>query len=771
MVFILFISWSGIPQNAAYAQKTARLSEEERKKAVEKLEKLFDALEEVAKEIPRDTFDPQTIVDKVGKDPIKLFEWVRDNTYLVPYRGSLRGPIGVLMDRLGNSLERALLLHKLLTIAGHKARLVQGSLTKEQSEMVLKKARPIPSKGALPAQEDSPQKLEELIAKYADKYGLDPIEIKRNAQNLTVKQQHIAEEVAQRVDEQTKAILELIGEIPDIREAEWAKEVKALHDHWWVQWKRESAWFNLDPSLPNSQIGYALTKEKRLYQPDGIGDDHIHLVTIRLVIERLEEDKLKEETVLEHTLRPSALLGKRIVLRHVPLTWPKDLDLFAGREPFKRIKQAIFKEKEWLPVLSVGSEQIWQTSFWNTGQINNNPGKESVSESGAGIRRGFSLFGPTEEKSKKESHLTAEWIEYEIHVLENTSRKTRRQIFDLIGPALRETREILSEMKISKKHILNRGLALLNKNEILLQVCHISKYFLAQLIVRNFLSNRKVLTDYLHQADFTKNLVGLNGRLSQLPGPVYGLALARSVWGQLLGNIYLNSLNIISYSWGILLNSQGEVIFYQGFDMVQNQIAVHSISDENPYKIRLEHGVLSTNIEALLAGRLEKLVENTAELFMIANSQDVKWLKVQNAQDSDWKQAIIPNDARIRIGKDLEDGYLILVPKKGIWIKEHVHMGWWRVDPKTGDTLGIGENGWGQAKAMYAIILRFIVIGGMIACWFLNPGYGFFFCIFAGAVGVAAIPTAITLQIFILSVISIVAGNVASAVSHLNGPK
>ena len=40
---------------------------------------------------PRDTFDPQVIVDNVGKDPAKLFEWVRDNTYLVPYRGALRG--------------------------------------------------------------------------------------------------------------------------------------------------------------------------------------------------------------------------------------------------------------------------------------------------------------------------------------------------------------------------------------------------------------------------------------------------------------------------------------------------------------------------------------------------------------------------------------------------------------------------------------------------------------------------------------------------------
>ena len=66
------------------------------------------------KEIPRDTFDPQAIIDKVGKDPNKLFEWVRDNTYWVPYRGMLRGHVGVLMDRVGSSLDRSLLLAELL---------------------------------------------------------------------------------------------------------------------------------------------------------------------------------------------------------------------------------------------------------------------------------------------------------------------------------------------------------------------------------------------------------------------------------------------------------------------------------------------------------------------------------------------------------------------------------------------------------------------------------------------------------------------------------
>ena len=49
-------------------------------------------------------------------DPQKMLDWVRDNTRLVPYEGSLRGALGVLMDRNGNSLDRSILLARLLEL-------------------------------------------------------------------------------------------------------------------------------------------------------------------------------------------------------------------------------------------------------------------------------------------------------------------------------------------------------------------------------------------------------------------------------------------------------------------------------------------------------------------------------------------------------------------------------------------------------------------------------------------------------------------------------
>ena len=57
------------------------------------------------------------VLAQVGNDPAAMRAWVAREAYLVPYRGLLRGVVGVLMDRCGNSLDRAMLLAALLARA------------------------------------------------------------------------------------------------------------------------------------------------------------------------------------------------------------------------------------------------------------------------------------------------------------------------------------------------------------------------------------------------------------------------------------------------------------------------------------------------------------------------------------------------------------------------------------------------------------------------------------------------------------------------------
>src|SRR5882724_1271009 len=97
------------------------------------IDRMFSAIKNVASDLPRDSFDPQAAIDQAGREPQKLFDWVRGNTSWAAYEGQLRGAAGVLMDRTGNSLDRALLLADLLGRCGYKTRLGHARLSMTQA--------------------------------------------------------------------------------------------------------------------------------------------------------------------------------------------------------------------------------------------------------------------------------------------------------------------------------------------------------------------------------------------------------------------------------------------------------------------------------------------------------------------------------------------------------------------------------------------------------------------------------------------------------------
>ena len=87
LAFVLLCMWGGLPEYMAYAEAVQQTNSTEVAQTADKLEKLFQALEAAARDIPRETFDAKAVIEKVGRDPTKLFAWVRDETVWVPYRG------------------------------------------------------------------------------------------------------------------------------------------------------------------------------------------------------------------------------------------------------------------------------------------------------------------------------------------------------------------------------------------------------------------------------------------------------------------------------------------------------------------------------------------------------------------------------------------------------------------------------------------------------------------------------------------------------------
>src|SRR4051794_23458588 len=101
--------------------------------AAAKLENTLNRLDKALRKVPRESISTDAILEKVGRDPSKLAEWVKNDTLWVPYAGVLRGPRGVLLDRVGSDLDRNLLLAQLICQSGFEVRLARTELTESEA--------------------------------------------------------------------------------------------------------------------------------------------------------------------------------------------------------------------------------------------------------------------------------------------------------------------------------------------------------------------------------------------------------------------------------------------------------------------------------------------------------------------------------------------------------------------------------------------------------------------------------------------------------------
>src|SRR5690348_15398657 len=95
MILALGLSWCAGPQlsrgqaPSGGSSVPAEPTPQDLDQLATHLERACAALEEAGKKIPSDTFDLDAIVKLTDGDPARIFAWVRDKTFWVPYRGEL----------------------------------------------------------------------------------------------------------------------------------------------------------------------------------------------------------------------------------------------------------------------------------------------------------------------------------------------------------------------------------------------------------------------------------------------------------------------------------------------------------------------------------------------------------------------------------------------------------------------------------------------------------------------------------------------------------
>jgi hypothetical protein len=643
------------------------------------LENSLRAIGDGLRSAPRDRWDPAYVVAQVGRDPDTLRTWVGENTAWVPYRGSLRGATGVLMDRRGNSLDRALLLAALLKEAGHEARLTRAELTADQASTLLpaliEPHQDLEATSAQP-QTDSTSSLRQTAADYQ----LDGEAIERAIARQAEGTARLLNELDKRTGEQAARLLDAVrrDDAPDEWLVRYDSALAALRDHWWTQVRRGDVWVDLNPL--SDSLATSL-QPLEIVTPAGLPTALRHEVVVRVVAERLTHGALDEARILEHTLEPATLFGRSVVLLFWPTSWPSEPRSVADSR--RSLRRSALAQDQWRATLVVGDDDVASATLDASTASGAAPGPMG----GLGGAMSQALRQPTGPDTLENGVLSGVWLEYELRIPGRAPRTVRRTVFDLLGPAARATRQLGRFAQLSDEQRLTRGFALMMRTEILPLPAQPAPEFFLHLAARSFSANAALLRAAA-QPDFgvDRRLADSLVRAGQAGlGPLHVFALLRH--DALGGTAFVDRPVVLTRHQYPAVRGGG-VAVADAIDIVANEVNI-VLTEPDGWAARLAQGVWDTNLEGLLAGG-STAAGNTA----IAYGDGQGWRVLTAASVRD--VTAIPADARIRLGQELDAGYTVVAPLRPIQAEGEQFTAWWRIDPTTGDALGIGSNGWGQ---------------------------------------------------------------------------
>jgi hypothetical protein len=662
--------------------------------AAARLDRLLKAIDTIDREALECEVDPAAMARRLGPDARSAFEWVRDATAWVPYPGLLRGAAGVLMDRTGNSLDRSLLLAAMLRAGGHTVRLARAALTEEEARTLW--PRVTARAPALGASADVAAAVNRTFDDYIKGVGADAGTVEGLLLRRQTSYSSMLQAFGRETDSHVARIRAVLGTIPASPAAPDRQDLEALRDHWWVQRQAGDAWEDLDPLEPGSRPGSTVRSAERTVEAQAVPPQLRHRVRMRVVIERLRDGRLEEQAVLDKVFAPADTWGRRVALYHIPVGWPREFEARQG-EPADartaRFSAAIQSQKLWILALAVGSE---------TASVMVDDGGRVVPPKGESLTRGLGVMSGAlagEEAPEGASELTAEWIEYELMIPGQPSRTIRRPCFDLVGPARRAANQ--PPAALTEADRAARSWALLGEVETLAQFSRPSPAATLHLLVREMLSRRDRLVAAVRDGKpdvFAREVADIE----RLSGPLHTLAAGRWQWcGHAGGDAFLDHPNVFTLRTGIR-STGSQLVVTAALDLADNRVGVRPGARDRAFLVALQQGVCDTNAERLVLGGGQPL-GSTLDVFD-EGAKASGGPRLVRAGDQQLAALSIDQDVRARLEADLAGGFIAIVPTAPVSINDAKRIGWWRVRPGTGETVGVMDDGLHEAVIERAML-------------------------------------------------------------------
>ena len=604
--------------------------------------------------------EPEHFAAALGKDPERIFEFVRDHVAYEPYSGCLRGPRGTLLAMAGNSVDRAALLADLLEKSGRHIRFVHGTLPEADAKDLVT---------SLWARRPRPAAHAEAKPSPAAKAALDTLMtgVKRD---YSLIRDHL------------KNLEKMPARQPGPSLAELVKEAQP---HYWVQWSKDNKWVDLDPSFADSVPGGTHAHAQKQFAT--LPPELYHQVTIRIQIEEygiyLQGDaatKPSQREILCYTATAADLSGIDLVLMHQPASWQGP-----ARNLQSAVAAGVKDTGEVKPVLLTGPKK------WIAGEAFRH--KPSAG-GGGGIIAGLTGAGTR----KPMAVATAEWIVFEFAYPDAHKESVIRQIFDWTGMARRGGQDYLGAAEIREKtndeEAMNYARAVF------------SLFFSTGAIEETHLAT-------LAQPPPEKKARAANARPALR---LINCTLA-ALSDKLLASLDKDDRTIIRFypdSPRVQLVDLTRSARKQRLTIDLRRDHTRAVAQDDPaatFPARVFHGVVNGTLERVLGEYIttEKSPQrmtpgfSTSSLFDQAFAEGIPTRVLRG--DAKGLPETLPKDAQARLRETLANGFLVVVPQQGLKRGKELRLAWWQIDSRSGKTTAVTDEGLYQDTAERTVLV------------------------------------------------------------------
>jgi hypothetical protein len=480
----------------------------------------------------------------------------------------------------------------------------------------------------------------------------------------------------------------VIGHIPERAEvADPANDPQLLEetvDHWWAEaYLPGLGWTNLDPCFATaipSQTFYDALVTDGTDQIAELPDDLRHKVTMTLKVEQaasltaLIPDGFDITYPLSHTFNTVELVGNPVTLSHLV-----NSDFQSG---------AVFwnMQHTYVPYFSIDGF---------TSIVEGQPFQDLMSN--------FS-FG--------NFIVTGEWLLFDVQAPDGNVEHYEREIVDTLGFEVRRQGGTVESSRESVAPLFTP----LDSLSVLVTVGNVPhstvyRYYLSlQPVYQDMAAMYDIAVALEREASMTqseiddvKRMIGTIQSSIKGENAITALAYASAsyqtatnVGRSLLMRGYLDHPNILLAS-ADLQKINGTFGHVSSLDLLHSNYRVISSPEQTIAAQSLARfliGLFASTIESIVLEEVTgRDVVSTVNIFQKAIEENIEFhaLSIENISLLD--QLAISDQAKARILQNVEQGYIIVLPGEMISIADSQTIGWFRIDPSSGETIGLLENG------------------------------------------------------------------------------